>query len=75
MKKPVAIYTIKNEVNGKHYVGIAVDLKKRWSTHRRCNGNCVALYSAIKNTALKVLFLRTLLMPLRGTMPARSKSS
>lgn len=53
MNKPVAIYTIKNEVNGKHYVGIAVDLKKRWSTHRRCKGNCVALYNAIKKYGLE----------------------
>ena len=53
MSKAVAIYTIKNMVNDKHYVGIAVDLKKRWSAHKRCSGHNTALYNAIKKYGLE----------------------
>jgi group I intron endonuclease len=53
MNQAVAIYTIRNIVNQKHYVGIAVDLKKRWSAHRRCSGHNIALYSAIKKYGLE----------------------
>jgi group I intron endonuclease len=53
MNKTVAIYTIRNVVNDKHYVGIATNLKKRWSTHKKCSGNNVALYNAIKKYGLE----------------------
>jgi len=34
-----AIYIITNTVNAKQYVGITNNLKRRWSDHKRANGN------------------------------------
>ena len=52
MNNPVAIYTIKNIVNDKHYVGITVNLKRRWSAHKKCSGHNIALYNAINKYGL-----------------------
>lgn len=53
MKDKVAIYIITNIMNEKSYVGIAKNLKKRWGEHRRCSGNNLALYNAIKKYGLE----------------------
>jgi group I intron endonuclease len=53
MKDKVAIYIITNITNKKSYVGIAKNLKKRWGEHRRCSGNNLALYRAIKKYGLE----------------------
>jgi len=45
---PIAIYTISNKSNGKQYVGISSDLKRRWRDHKNADGWCAALHNAIK---------------------------
>lgn len=35
MNKISAVYQIKNKVTGEMYVGSSVDVKRRWSQHKR----------------------------------------
>lgn len=43
-----SIYIVTNKANGKQYVGIAKDLKRRWNQHISANGSAPALHAAIK---------------------------
>lgn len=43
-----AIYIVTNKANGKQYVGISKDFKRRWNEHLSANGSAPALHSAIK---------------------------
>lgn len=43
-----AIYIVTNKANGKQYVGISKDLKRRWDQHLSANGSAPALHAAIK---------------------------
>lgn len=45
---PIAIYTISNKIDGKQYIGISSNLKRRWKDHKNADGWCVALHNAIK---------------------------
>lgn len=44
----VAIYTITNKSNNKQYVGISIDLKRRWREHSKADGLCPVLHASIK---------------------------
>lgn len=48
-----AIYTITNKHNGKLYVGISGNIKKRWRAHRNMDGVCSILYSAFKKYGIE----------------------
>lgn len=43
-----AVYIATNKANGKQYVGITKDLKRRWHQHASANGSAPAFHSAIK---------------------------
>lgn len=43
------IYTVTNNINGKQYVGIATDLKRRWRSHVNGCGGAVRLTASIKH--------------------------
>lgn len=43
-----AIYMVTNKANGKQYVGMTKDIKRRWHQHLSANGSAPALHSAIK---------------------------
>lgn len=43
-----SIYIVTNKANGKQYVGISKDLKRRWNEHLSANGSAPALHAAIK---------------------------
>ena len=45
--KEFVVYKITNIDNGKSYIGITTDYKKRIREHFGCNGNCKYLYRAI----------------------------
>jgi len=42
------VYQITNLKNGKQYIGITNDYKKRWSNHRNCNSPNMVICKAIK---------------------------
>jgi group I intron endonuclease len=44
-----AVYIITNAVNGKQYVGLTKDIKRRWYQHISANGSAPALHSAVKH--------------------------
>ena len=44
----IAVYTITNKMDGKQYVGISSNLKRRWRDHKNADGWCIALHNAIK---------------------------
>jgi len=46
-KVKISIYIVTNLVNGKQYVGITNNIKKRWATHRAANRGTV-LHNSIK---------------------------
>jgi len=49
-QKISGIYKITNKVNGKHYIGVSVNIKSRWSNHKSINSKRV---SFIKNAIKK----------------------
>jgi len=44
----IAVYIVTNIANGKQYVGITTNLKRRWHQHLSANGSAPALHAAIK---------------------------
>lgn len=48
-----AIYVVTNKANGKQYVGITKDVKRRWHQHLSANGSAPALHAAIKKYGAK----------------------
>jgi group I intron endonuclease len=44
----LAVYIVTNIANGKQYVGITTNLKRRWHQHLSANGSAPALHAAIK---------------------------
>jgi group I intron endonuclease len=44
----LAVYIVTNIANGKQYVGITTNLKRRWHQHLSANGSAPALHTAIK---------------------------
>jgi group I intron endonuclease len=43
----IGIYLIKNNINGKSYIGQSIDIENRWKNHIRCNKD-YPLYRAFK---------------------------
>jgi group I intron endonuclease len=48
-----AVYIITNTVNAKQYVGISVDLERRWKQHCSANGSSPYLHKAIKKYGIE----------------------
>lgn len=48
-----AVYIITNKANGKQYVGITKNLKRRWHDHKVANGSAPALHAAIKKYGIE----------------------
>lgn len=48
-----AIYIVTNKSNGKQYIGITKDTKRRWNQHLSANGSSPALHAAIKKHGKK----------------------
>ena len=48
-QKTSGIYKITNKLNGKHYIGVSVNIKSRWSNHRNISPKRLSYFqSAIK---------------------------
>lgn len=53
----LAVYIVTNVANGKQYIGITKNLKRRWHEHMSANGSAPALHAAIKKYGPKGFIL------------------
>lgn len=53
-KKISGIYKITNKLNGKHYIGVSINIMSRWSNHRNLNSERIShIKAAIKKYGLE----------------------